>query len=249
MKMLRALGIRRAPRKPSLGWDFHCHLIPGVDDGVRTLDEAREAIEGLRAIGYRGGVVTPHIYADVYNNNSAGLKSAFDEFQAQITGQYSLRLAAEYHTTDALFDLIEDNDILSLSLGDRQLVLLEFPYLMPAPRGLDAISAVARAGYQPVLAHVERYRYIQADPDTWLSRLARYDTWIQCNVGSLAGMYGDQPRRFARDLLARGLPAIWGTDLHRPRQIHRYIVPGLEHLGHVDRLNAVLEEHGEVPLR
>lgn len=242
MSFLSGLGRSRKPKRPSLGWDFHCHLIPGVDDGVRTQEEAQEAIDGLRALGYQGGVVTPHIYSGVYDNESDGLRAAFAEVQGRVGSEYPLWLAAEYHTTDALFDYIANNDLLHLPLEDRRLVLVEFPYLMPAPRGMDAIAALARAGYQPVLAHVERYRYIQADPDPWLSALSRYDTWLQCNIGSLVGMYGQGPRDFARNLLSQGRPVIWGTDLHRPRQIERYIANGLDQLGRVGRLNAILDQ-------
>lgn len=241
MGVLSAFGFQRKPRRPTLGWDFHCHLIPGVDDGVRTMEEAREAIEGLRALGYRGGVVTPHIYAGVYDNDSAALRKAFSDFQARVGSEYSLRLAAEYHTTDALFDHIAADDLLYLPLGNRRLVLVEFPYLMPAPRGMDAIAALVRAEYQPVLAHAERYRYIQTRPEEWLPSLSRYDTWIQCNIGSLAGMYGEGPRALAQMFAERGQCVIWGTDLHRPRQIARYIVPGLSKLCALGRLNSALD--------
>lgn len=244
MGVFSALGIPRARRYPSLGWDFHCHLIPGVDDGVRSLEEARQAIDGLRHLGYCGGVVTPHIYAGVYDNSSANLRAAFEQFRIRVDRDYGLRLAAEYHATDEFVDLVSDGDLLFLPLTDRRLVLVEFPYMMPAPRGMDAIGALVRAGYQPVLAHVERYRYIQDDPDMWLTRISRFDTWVQCNIGSLGGMYGKGPRTFARHLLAQGVPVIWGTDLHRPRQIDRYIVAGLQSLGGLDRLNTLLDELG-----
>lgn len=240
MSILRALGIRKTQR-PSLCWDFHCHLLPGVDDGVRTLEEAREAIRELRGLGYRGGVLTPHIYADVYDNESVALRKAFKDFQSNIGADYPVWLAAEYHATEVFFDYIAEDDLLYLLLGDRRVVLVEFPYLMPAPHGIEAIAALARAGYQPVLAHVERYRYIQANPEPWLSDLARYDVWLQCNIGSLAGMYGDGPRALAQTLLARNLPMLWGTDLHRPRQVQRYIAPALKQLSNVQRVNSVLD--------
>ena len=223
---------RRAARAAPVdrGWDFHCHLIPGVDDGVRTLEEARETIAALKALGFRGGVVTPHIYAGVYDNTAQSLREAFADFQQQIGDDYGLILGAEYHTTEAFFDLIAAGDLLHVLLPDRRLVLVEFPYLMPSPYGMEALDAVTRAGYQPVLAHVERYRYIQADPETWLADLARRDVWLQCNIGSLAGMYGERPRRMAQRLLDQGGPALWGSDVHRPMQIRRYVEVGLREL-------------------
>lgn len=232
---------RHRETPPILGWDFHCHLLPGVDDGMRSLAESREAIAGLHALGYRGSVVTPHIYAEAFDNTAEGLREAFESFQEAIDDDYALRLAAEYHTTDVLFTLIEAGNLLHLPLGDERLVLTEFPFLMPAPRGIEALTALIQAGYRPVLAHVERYRYIQHDPEPWLEHLQALGVWLQCNVGSLAGMHGPASQVFARQLLQRELPVIWSTDLHRPMQIDRYIVPGLRQLGHLGRLNARLD--------
>ena len=148
MSLRSWLGLGPQTARPELGWDYHCHLLPGVDDGARTLEEAREMITGLRALGYRGGVLTPHIYDGVYANTSASLRTAFAAFKAAIGDEYQLWLAAEYHTTDAFFELIKNDDLLFLPVGRDRLVLVEFPYLMPNPRGLEALAAVRHAGYQ-----------------------------------------------------------------------------------------------------
>jgi tyrosine-protein phosphatase YwqE len=79
-----------------------------------------------------------------------------------------------------------------------------------------------------VLAHVERYRYVQLERSLWLSRLERSGTWLQCDIGSLVGQYGPHPQALARWLLDQALPTLWGTDLHRVAQLERYIMPGLE---------------------
>jgi tyrosine-protein phosphatase YwqE len=242
MSLQRALDkLRGSAAQPVPGLDFHCHLIPGVDDGVRTLEETRATIAGLRALGYRGAVVTPHIYPGVYDNTVAGLRDAFATLQHAIGTDYPMWLAAEYHTNDGLFPLIEQGDLLHVALGGTRVVLAEFPYLMPAPRGLEALAALRRAGWQPVLAHVERYRYIAQDPEPWLAHLRELDVWLQCNVGSLAGMYGPQPQAFARRLLQRGLPVLWASDVHRPMQVQRYIAPGLRQLAGLERINALLD--------
>ena len=241
MSLRSWLGLGPQTARPELGWDYHCHLLPGVDDGARTLEEAREMITGLRALGYRGGVLTPHIYDGVYANTSASLRTAFAAFKAAIGDEYQLWLAAEYHTTDAFFELIKNDDLLFLPVGRDRLVLVEFPYLMPNPRGLEALAAVRHAGYQPVLAHVERYRYIQSDPKPWLADLARHEVWIQCNIGSLGGMYGDRPRKLAQHLLDAGLPVLWSTDVHRISQIERYVSRGLVCLERLAYVNGVLD--------
>jgi Capsular polysaccharide biosynthesis protein len=231
-------GERLAP-----AWDFHCHLLPAVDDGLRSLEETRAAIAGLRALGYQGAVLTPHIYPGVYDNTPEQLREAFRPLQQEIEGDFSLHLAAEYFADEALLRAIERDDILYLDLLNKKIVLVEFPALMPSPAGMDVLLQLHRAGYQPVLAHVERYRYVQLEQALWLSRLERTGAWLQCDIGSLVGQYGPHPQAFARGLLDQELPTLWGTDLHRVAQLARYVAPGLAVLaksGHP--INAILED-------
>ena len=82
-------------------------------------------------------------------------------------------------------------------------------------------------GTRPILAHVERYRYVQANVELWVRRLRQLEVLVQCNIGSLAGMYGQGPQQLARRLLAEGVPDLWGSDVHRLQQVQRYIAPGL----------------------
>ena len=222
---------------PDLGWDFHCHLVPGVDDGARDLDEALHTIEALRAQGYRGAVVTPHIYGGVFDNDASRLRETFAELQRAVEGRFELQLAAEYHANDLLFELIERDELLHTEIGRERCVLVEFPYLMEAPRGMDALVALRSTGYRPILAHVERYRYVQARVEPWLERLRQLGVLVQCNIGSLAGMYGQGPQQLARQLLAEGVPDLWGSDVHRPQQVQRYITPGLRLLAPKGALN------------
>lgn len=230
-------GARLAP-----AWDFHCHLLPAVDDGLRSLEETQAAIAAMRSLGYRGAVLTPHIYPGVYDHTPARLREAFQSLRQEIEAGFTLHLAAEYFADVALLRAIEQNDILYLELGGQKIVLVEFPTLMPSPAGMDVLLQLRRAGYQPVLAHVERYRYVQLEQSLWLPRLERSGAWLQCDIGSLAGQYGPHPQAFARWLLDQELPTLWGTDLHRVAQLARYVAPGLATLaksGH--RINAVLE--------
>ena len=231
-------GERLAP-----AWDFHCHLLPAVDDGLRSLEETQAAITGLRALGYQGAVLTPHIYRGVYDNTPQALREHFRALRQEIEGDFSLHLAAEYFADEALLTAIERDDILYLELGRQKIVLVEFPTLMPSPAGMDVLLQLRRAGYQPVLAHVERYRYVHLEQSLWLPRLERSGAWLQCDIGSLVGQYGPHPQAFSRALLDQELPTLWGTDLHRVAQLERYVAPGLAVLTKSgQRINAVLEE-------
>ena len=226
-----------APAPGALGWDFHCHLVPGVDDGARDLDEALQIIDALKAAGYSGAVVTPHIYGGVFDNTAAQLREAFAELQRAVGPGFPLKLAAEYHANDLLFELIARDELLHTDIDGERAVLVEFPYLMEAPRGIDALVALRDSGYRPVLAHIERYRYVQAQPAQWLERLQNIGVLLQCNIGSLEGMYGPSSQQLARKLLAERVPHLWSSDVHRAHQVARYIAPGVRRIAPGGALN------------
>ncbi|MCK9187954.1 CpsB/CapC family capsule biosynthesis tyrosine phosphatase [Acidithiobacillus sp.] len=248
MRALRRFWPTASPaaslREPAAAtWDFHCHLLPAVDDGLRSLEETQAAIESMRALGYRGAVLTPHIYPGVYDNTPEQLREAFHTLQQSVGSGFSLHLAAEYFVDETIFDAIARDNLLYLAVGKRKLVLVEFPALMLAPRGMDVLVTLSNAGYQPVLAHVERYRYIQFGRSEWLPKIEQSGAWLQCDIGSLVGQYGPHPQAFARWLLDHELPTLWGTDLHRTAQLERYIAPGLALLVKSGQgINTVLEE-------
>jgi len=248
MQALRRFWPTASPEAPArepaaATWDFHCHLLPAVDDGLRSLEEAQAAIEGMRTLGYLGAVLTPHIYPGVYDNTPDRLREAFHTLEQSIGSNFGLHLAAEYFADETMFAAIDREDVLYLPVGNKKIVLVEFPALMPAPCGMDVLIALSRAGYQPVLAHVERYRHIQLEQAVWLSKIEQSGAWLQCDIGSLVGQYGPHPQAFARGLLDRELPTLWGTDLHRVTQLERYMAPGLAVLTKSgQRINAVLEE-------
>lgn len=245
-------GMKRgAPRKivrggkssPDLTWDLHAHLIPGVDDGVPTVADAVEAIRSLRELGYRGSVVTPHVYRGLYPNTRETLEPALGALRAELATEhidYALVMAAEYFADEHLIAFADREPLLSFGPPGSALVLVEYPYSVEPLLWADALTALVRNGYTPVIAHVERYRFVSDAPDLWLHRFAQYGAKLQCNIGSLVGQYGRTAQQLARLLRDRSIPTFWGTDLHRPSQIDKFIRPGLTHLVEAGQLNALL---------
>ena len=222
-------------------WDFHAHILPGVDDGLRTYEEADAAIIALMDLGYAGLVLTPHIYPEVFANTEESLRTAFATFQTHVGTRIKLKLAAEYFVHEAMLPKIARQEILWVQAGVHKLVLVEFPVVMAPPRGMEILTALRVAGYQPVLAHIERYRYVQQQLDQWLAQLRQAEIWVQCDLGSLVGQYGREPQKAAQRLYADDRVDIWGTDLHRVEQVERYMGPALTICTERRRLNASLE--------
>jgi tyrosine-protein phosphatase YwqE len=236
-----ALGRRRSG---PLGLDFHNHLLPGVDDGMKDFATAKTAVAALAAAGFAGAVVTPHIHAGVYDNRRTQLRQSFAIFTAHLRAageHFPLHLAAEYFADEHFLDLIQRDELLSLPVGQERWVLVEFPYHQETPYTGICLSALAARGYCPVIAHVERYHFVAKAPAAWLARFAALGAILQGDIGSLAGQHGEHVRRFGLWLVARNLVPLWGTDLHDPSQMEQFIDRGLRYLPAAQRLNRLLE--------
>lgn len=188
--------------------EWHCHILPGVDDGFQKMEDSLAALERMEQAGYREIWLTPHIMEDIPNRTSA-LKERFTELQLAYTGRLQLHLASE-NMLDALFDeRLSENDFLPLS--DRRL-LVETSYFNP-PLDMDgALKSIKAIGYFPLLAHPERYMYMDLKR---YEQLKADEIEFQLNITALIGSYGPEVKAKAEKLLEAGMYNYSGTDLHR----------------------------------
>ena len=192
--------------------DCHSHLLPGVDDGVQTLAESLDILALMERQGVRKLWFTPHIMED-YPNRPADLRKKFAELQAAYSGPIQLQLAAE-HMLDHLFEerLVAD-DVLPLEEGKRFL-LVETSYFNPPMDLENVLRRIQAKGYYPLLAHPERYVYMDKK---YYRRLWDMDIDFQLNLPSLMGGYGKEVQQKAQWLLKQGWYALCGSDTHRRR--------------------------------
>lgn len=190
--------------------DWHSHILPGVDDGIKTLDESLKVLEMLDELGIEKVWLTPHIMED-YPNETSALKDRFQQLKESWTGRVELRLAAE-NMLDSLFEeRLSANDLLPIGDEGNQL-LVETSYYTP-PMGMeDILRNISSAGYFPVLAHPERYRYMEKDD---YKKLKDMGILFQMNYISLVGGYGETARNKAEWLLSNKMIDVLGSDVHR----------------------------------
>lgn len=189
--------------------DWHCHLLPGVDDGVQTMEETLQVLSLYEQSGVEKVWLTPHIMEDM-PNTTALLRERFAELQAAYTGPIKLRLASENMLDNLFEERLGKNELLPLGEDGRHL-LVETSYFNP-PMGLSNILLrIKTKGYVPVLAHPERYNYM--DENDYL-QLKSINVKFQLNLFSLAGAYGTGVRKKAEWLMKKGLYDITGTDIH-----------------------------------
>lgn len=197
--------------------DCHSHILPGVDDGVQKLSDSLQILGRYEELGIREVVFTPHVMADV-PNTTEGLRARFEAFRGEYKGGIKLHLAAEYMLDTLFLQRLADGDLLTHGDGNR--VLVETSYLQP-PSGLnDIFFNIQTSGYEIILAHPERYMYMEMSE---YDKLRDKGIMLQMNLGSLAGMYGTSVQKRALHLLKGGYYSIAGSDIHNPRMISHYL--------------------------
>lgn len=188
--------------------DRHSHILHGVDDGIKTLGDALTALEFEESAGVTDVWCTPHIMEDV-PNTTEGLKARFAELQAAYKGNIRLHLAAEY-MLDTLFDeRFRQGDLLTM---EDNTLLLETSTWNPPPALYETLRDLQKAGYRPLLAHPERYRYLNGPG---FERIHKMGVHFQVNLASLVGYYGETAMKKAHLLLEHGWYSEVGTDCHR----------------------------------
>ena len=199
--------------------DLHCHYIPGIDDGVRTMAEGFEVLSGLKSVGYELVVATPHIRTAMFDNRKPGLERAFAEVLALsegVPGLPELGLAAEHYCDDVFWDLFTKGEALPYPGGKA--ALIEFHYEV-WPRNVEQrFFDMHLAGVRPVLAHPERYAALfrRTDP---LDPLLDQGVVALLDLMSLVGRYGRSTQRAAERMVDEGVYYAACTDSHRPGDV------------------------------
>lgn len=199
--------------------DLHCHWIPGVDDGVESLDDAVALLRSLAELGFGRVVATPHMRPGLFDNTARDLRAAFERTQAQLEPLGPLperALASEHFFDDIVFRRLLAGDGLPYP-GDAA-VLLEFYDGGFPPRVEQLFSQLRERGLTPVIAHPERYRAIWDRPSL-LDRLLDSGAVALLDVAALVGKYGRQPQRCAERLLEGGSYHAACSDAHRVRDV------------------------------
>jgi tyrosine-protein phosphatase YwqE len=193
-----------------------------VDDGVATIEQSLEVLAYLESQGVAEVWCTPHVMEDFPNETDA-LRARFAELQDAYKGPIKLNLAAEYMLDTEFENRLAKDDFLKFG---EDVVLVETSANVPPFNLLDMLERLKSKGYRPMMAHPERYRYMEhAD----YRHLREAGVHFQLNLGSAVGFYGESAQKKAWMLLNRGWYDAIGTDCHRlnllERQLNRAVLP------------------------
>lgn len=212
---------------PSLKADMHSHLLPGIDDGAPDLETSLRLIRGMSELGYTKLITTPHVMGDMYRNTSAVINEKLEvvrEALQQNNINVELNAAAEYFLDDYLEQILRNNEPLLPISGN--LVLVEFSLAYPSHSLKDILFTLQMQGYVPVIAHPERYIYLENSRDFY-DELKDLGCHFQLNILSLTNHYGKSVHELANYLIKKGYYNLVGTDLHHSRHLEALHSPGL----------------------
>ena len=200
--------------------DMHSHLIPGIDDGSKSIEDSLELIRAFQSLGYKKLITTPHVMSDYYQNSTevifVGLEIVNDAM-ANAGIEMELEAAAEYYLDEGLIDKLENNQV--LCFGCDKYLLFEISFMNPPDNMRDVVFKMQVQGYKPVLAHPERYPF-------WHQKLEEYERLIelgvlmQLNINSLSGYYGKGAKKIAEKMIDNNMVHFLGSDLHNSRHVH-----------------------------
>ena len=198
--------------------ECHCHLLPGVDDGVKELHETLKILELWQSLGVKEVWLTPHIMEDIPNKTKE-LKEKCEEVKTVAPKGMDLHLSAENMMDNLFLQRLEQQELLPIG-QDRRHLLVETSYYNPPMDMHRFIERIKESGYIPVLAHPERYQYMDMN---------HYKMWkekgvlLQLNVPSLVGAYGPEVQYKAEKLLDKGMYDYCGTDTHSMRFVEYFL--------------------------
>lgn len=199
--------------------DMHSHFLPGIDDGAESMDESIRLLRTFEERGYEKIITTPHIIQDLYQNSAETIFPVLERVRAELKKVGSalrIEAAAEYFIDDEFISKLERNEPL-LTIGEKY-VLVETGFINEPAYLREVLFKVRLKGYKPILAHPERYLYMQTKPEK-LEELFDSGVFLQINTMSLGGYYGKPAQKFAGMMIDKGFVHFLGSDCHRTKHL------------------------------
>lgn len=205
-------------RGPVLKVDLHSHLIPGIDDGAQCMEDSLTLLRGMEAMGYEKVITTPHIMIDAYRNTPKIIKEGLHALReaAKAEGiQVEIEAGAEYYLDEGFYDHLHSGEV--MSIGNKYL-LFETSYISKPLQIEEMIFEISVAGYIPLMAHPERYRYV-TDPKKEYERFKELGVLLQVDLNSFSGYYGKSAKKNVDFLSKHGMIDFMGSDMHHTRHM------------------------------
>lgn len=196
--------------------DFHSHILPGIDDGSRSIEQTIRMLKEAKEAGFTKIISTSHYIEGYYESDEAERTELLNEVQKNISG-IELYLGNEIYITNNMINLIQNKK--ASTINNSKYVLFEFPLSAKSMNDKEVVYRLIENGFVPIIAHPERYSYVQDNPE-YIEELAEMGALFQANYGSIIGMYGKKAEKTLKKLLKNDLIRFFGSDSHRIDQVY-----------------------------
>lgn len=213
--------------------DFHSHIIYGVDDGAKNIEMSIQILKEAQKVGVTDIILTPHYLKNYYTENKKEIEKRKEQLEKKLQEEnikVNLYQANEVYITDDMVELINNGTI--STINNTKYVLFELPMSTETLNLKTVIYSLLENGNVPIIAHPERYVYIQKEPNM-LIELIEDGVLFQMNIGSILGQYGKNAQKTAQKLIKYNMVHFLGTDTHRPNMIYNRINEAIEKLSKI----------------
>ena len=201
--------------------DIHSHILPGIDDGAENISQTLRLLNGLQKIGFSNCIVTPHTLPEIWENTTNGIIENFQSTKRVLEESVHSMLqscASEYMINEAFLDRLQSESLLTIK---DNIVLIEMSYLNPPLALKEIIFEIQLKGYQPLLAHPERYLFYHQNTKMY-HKLKDLEVKFQLNLLSTVGYYGEKVAKVADFLLKENLIDFVGSDVHHMKHVNAF---------------------------
>lgn len=215
--------------------DFHTHIIPNIDDGARNIEETFNLIKEAKKVGFEGIVLTSHYIESYYETDvperdvwvkviSDKVKRKGEEIDLYLANEIYM---SENMASENMMNLLIDGK--ASTINNSSYVLFEMPLNIEPKNLYDVIYTFQENKLIPILAHPERYTFIQKEPELAYD-LIEQGVLMQANYGSILGQYGQKAEIMVRKFLEANMIHFLGSNVHRQNSIYKRIPQALEEI-------------------
>ena len=201
--------------------DIHSHVLPGIDDGAKNLKDSQFLMESMIGFGFKKCITSPHTMANVYNNTIESITSAKKSVENELSDlaqKLDLKAASEYFIDENFIENFKSNPLLTIK---DNYVIVEMSFLNPPIQLHEYLFELQLAGYQPILAHPERYTFYHSNFKEF-EKLKKMGLKFQMNLLASVGYYGSDVANASDKLLKSGFIDFVGSDIHHKQHIDSF---------------------------
>ena len=221
--------------------DIHSHIIPNVDDGARSVEETFNILKEAQEAGFTDVILTSHFLLNYYETNAQELifwKEKLQEVLKKQRNKINLHSGMEIYITNQMEELLENKKI--LTLANSGYMLIELPLATNVKYFDYVVYYLEAKGIKPIIAHPERYKCVQKDPDI-VEEYIEKGCLIQCNYGSIVNLYGREAEKTIKTLLKKNQVHFLGSDVHRENGTYLIILDAIKKIRKIIGENKINE--------